>query len=677
MPEVADADLLPLFAAVLDDGRSLGERRAALEAIAAAGDPRALPFLAAQADRGDPALAAPVARAALRFPEEGGCAVVQRVLRAPGLPRAEGPALVDALGATPTDACGDVLWEVAGDRGVPNRLRARAAHVLRGSHPGTVDRRGPAPVVPEVGGTALVLTSGATAGGVVLGSVGELAAWDGGAQVGAVGGAAVGAGLAGLRLLDRPATTADGWVLGSGVAWGVTAGVWLPNAIWGSPRYAFPDPGRTAGAAAGVRAVTTLGGATAGWVLSRGRIGLGDAVETDLAGYLAQATTGGLASLAFPTPQAATRGTGVTGVDPFEEARRSSRRYAAAELVGAAAGLGAGAVLAPRWELSLGDAAFAAVVGAEGAALGATVPAAVGVDGDDLRGLFWFSSHGGALAGLALAEWVATDPGRTLATASGGALGHALGAGIPLLQGFDDPRAIAQGTAPVGLAGLVAGWALEPALEPSAGDAAMIGVSTAIVGSAGLFVGQGLVDVWADPAQAVGLGLVGAGVAGIGAWGLVPVVDARVDEALFVGSAAGLGAMFGGLAPVAADAPPATAWTAAGVGEGAATAVAAVLLTPAVGFEPRRALVPEVATVTGGTLGGLGVALVSPRGRDVATGTLIGATAGLGAGAIAELLHRPPAAGVSLRPPGLPSLVPSLGRTEQGTLLAGVRADRW
>lgn len=684
-PEVAAAEvqqdaLLPLLAAALDDGRSVAERAGALAAVGASGDPRALPFLAAQADRGDPLLGPVVARAALALGDPAGAGIVVRVLRTPRLDRREAEALVDALAATPGDAAGAALWDAAGDSRIPPRLRNRAVDALEAAHADTLTRRGAAPVVPDLLGAGLVLASGATAGGVVLGAVGEVGAWEGGQTVGAIGGAAVGGGLAGLRLTGRPATAAQGLALASGVAWGVTAGFWVPQMVWGSPQYVWPDPQRVRAPSAGLRAAATLGGGAVGWWASHRRLTVGDVVEVDAAGYLAQATTGGLVSLAFPRPDASptTPVPRTVAIDPFEDARRSSRRYATAELLGAAAGLGVGAVVSPRWELSSEDAALALVVGAEGAWLGRTVPDVVGVDDDALRGAFWFPSHGGALLGLTVAELTPTSHGRALATGFGALVGNALGGGIPLLQGYDDERSVSTGSAPAGFAGMLAGWAVEPLLDPSPGDTAMIGVSTAIVGSAGAFVGQGLAagGRWVDPQQGVGLGLVAGGVAGVGTWALVPLVEARADEALVVGSAAALGSMVGGLTTVAAGGSAEAAWFTAGGGELAATLGSAALVSPWVDLEPRRVVLPEVALVSGATLGTLGVALASRDPQDVALGTVCGAGVGLATGVVVEVFARPRVdrgSPVTLRRPTSWRVAPSLARTAAGTAVAGVQ----
>jgi hypothetical protein len=687
-PEVAAAEvqqdaLLPLLAAALDDGRSVAERAGALAAVGASGDPRALPFLAAQADRGDPLLGPVVARAALALGDPAGAGIVVRVLRTPRLDRREAEALVDALAATPGDAAGAALWDAAGDSRIPPRLRNRAVDALEAAHADTLTRRGAAPVVPDLLGAGLVLASGATAGGVVLGAVGEVGAWEGGQTVGAIGGAAVGGGLAGLRLTGRPATAAQGLALASGVAWGVTAGFWVPQMVWGSPQYVWPDPQRVRAPSAGLRAAATLGGGAVGWWASHRRLTVGDVVEVDAAGYLAQATTGGSRVAGVPPAPTRRRPPPCPAPSPSIRSRtpaRSSRRYATAELLGAAAGLGVGAVVSPRWELSSEDAALALVVGAEGGVAGAA------------RCPTWWASTTTRCAapsgsrrtaarcwGLTVAELTPTSHGRALATGFRRAGRQRARRRDPAAAGLRRRAFGVDGARRRrGFAGMLAGWAVEPLLDPSPGDTAMIGVSTAIVGSAGAFVGQGLAagGRWVDPQQGVGLGLVAGGVAGVGTWALVPLVEARADEALVVGSAAALGSMVGGLTTVAAGGSAEAAWFTAGGGELAATLGSAALVSPWVDLEPRRVVLPEVALVSGATLGTLGVALASRDPQDVALGTVCGAGVGLATGVVVEVFARPRVdrgSPVTLRRPTSWRVAPSLARTAAGTAVAGVQ----
>jgi hypothetical protein len=701
-PLPAAEDPLVLLGIVLDDRLTTEVRTEALGRVARTGDARMVPFLEAAADRADPALAPAVADAALSLGAPGGPEVVRRVLRVDGLPRVEVERLVGALGETPTPEAGTALWNLASDREVPARIRNLSSHTLLATHGDAIARLGPPPAVPDLLGGSLTLAAGATAGGVTLGAIGGMGDWDAGIPVGAIGGAVTGAGLAGLRLLAHPATTGEGLAAASGVAWGVTAGVWAGNVGYGSAQYVvWPRQDEVRAPRAGLLAVGTMGGATVGWWASRRHPTVVDVLEIDLAGYLAQGMTGGLVKLAFPTPQVETTPFGPTGgrptgtvstfvttgstgrfVEPFEDQRRGSQRYAAGELLGAAAGLGAGAVLVPRWELGLNDVAFAAVVGTEAAVLGATLPDVVGVDDDQLQGLFWFPSHAGALLGLSMAELLPSDPGRTLATGFGAGVGNALGAGIALAQGYDDERSVSTGAAPGGLLGTALGYAVEPLLDPSAGDAAMIGVSTGIVGTTGTLVGVGLAasGAWADPAQGVGLGLVSTGAAGIASWALVPVVEAEVDEALFVGSAATLGAMYGGLGTYALGGSDATAMFVAAGSEVAVTGLSAVLVSDAAGFDPRRALVPEVGAVSGATLGALGAALFSGESLDVAAGTVGGATVGLAAGVLVEVVAHPlgsrPVASLPALPAGL-RVAPALRRSVDGAPLLSLSVDGW
>ncbi|MEQ1570400.1 MAG: hypothetical protein ABMA64_32495, partial [Myxococcota bacterium] len=93
---------------------------------------------------------------------------------------------------------------------------------------------------------------------------------------------------------------------------------------------------------------------------------------------------------------------------------------------------------------------------------------------------------------------------------------------------------------------------------------------------------------------------------------------------------------------------------------------AGIALLPAVGLEPRDTVIPQLAALSGATLGALGAALATDEGSRVALGSLIGSTVGFGAGAATVALVERDRRAVSVpgvRLPGtwLPVFGPQLG----------------
>ncbi len=633
---------------LLDDRRPAAERVAAAERMAVGQDPRALPFLRAAAGQPDPEVRRAAALAALRFPGPDHAEPARVLLSDRRGARPLRLEVIGALGDHQTPEAARALWDVGSDEAIEARIRARALDEVRDRYPDTVASFGAPPPIADALGATTFVAAGGLAGGILMSSLGVLGQIDGGPALGAVGGSAVGLGAGGLYAATRPVTAGDGLAFASGVSFGLTYGLWTTTAVHGAWRtMSFEERDDVVAPAAGWRALGVLGGGAVGlYAVSRNPTAW-NVLEVDTAGYLGSGIALGAAGLLLyhppedgtapvsPTTAPRDRGSVVSPRAAYD--RRASQELAVAELIGATAGLATGTLLTDRWELGMDDALLASVLAAQGGWVGAWTPPLLVVQRpEDVKGNIRLPTHAFGAAGLVIAEVVDVGPGRSLSTAFGAGVGNALGAGLPMVVGYDDDRSIAAWMIPLGLVGTAGGFVAEPLLDPSPGDAALTGVSTLVAGSAGALVGEALGEhgVWIDDAQATGVGLLSAGAAGVTTYALARSVEPRVDEVLVVGSAAAWGAGYGALVPVAAGASEATVlWSTAGT-ELAFTGASALLVQA--GLRPRSVVVPELLGVSGGTLGSLIAGLGTARSEPVALGAVIGATAGLGIGALVE-----------------------------------------
>jgi hypothetical protein len=365
---------------------------------------------------------------------------------------------------------------------------------------------------------------------------------------------------------------------------------------------------------------------------------------------------------------------------------RASKWLDSANLVGASLGLGAGLALAPRWELDWHDAAYGVVLGGEAAWVGTFLPQALEIDDQDLKGTVRLPWNGAVAAGLALSELRQVPYRQTAVTAWGALTGNAIGAGIPLLADAD-PATTTRVMIPVGLAGTVGAYFADPLVEPSRGDAVMIGMGATVGTVEGVVLGTAIEDLqdrWSST-QTAGLTALGGGLTGAGLLALSPVVDPAPDEMVVLGTAAAWGGYYGALIPVAlgGEGDPAGVLLPSAITALVGMGGAGVAMLPSVGLEPRDTLVPQLTALSGGTVGALGAGLFTPDPSAVAGGSLIGSTLGFGAGALVEVV-RARSGGADLRLPVVrigrvpgvwsPWIAPSPG-PEGAVTVVGIRAD--
>lgn len=681
---------------LLDDRVDGEERERAAAELAATGDLRALPFLRAAAGQTTPTVQEAAVRAALGFEHPEGVSPAQVFLEQRAAPKDARLSIVDALGEHHTPQAAQVLWDVGANDEVQARIRAAAFDELRESYPTELEGFGTPPPIADTFGALTFVTASGLAGGILLSSFGVWGQFDAGPALGAVGGSAIGLGSGALYAATHPVTAGDGLALASGVSFGLTYGAWTTTAVHGAWRYLdWPNKDDVVEPAAAWRALGVIGGGAIGLFSVSRNPTAWDVLEVDTATYLGSGIALGAVGLLTYRPPEDDRITfstfttfgGPRGISVRRQYDlEASRRLALAELLGATAGATTGYLLHDRWQLHWQDGAIASVLAAEGAWAGNWTPPLLAIPDDDLKGNIRLPLHLFAAGGLVLGELTEPSYGRSLSTAFGAGVGNALGASIPMVAGYDDDRSIATWMVPLGLAGTAAGFVVEPMIAPTPGDAAMIGVTTAITGTTGTWLGLALDDqeVWIDSGQAPGLGLLATGLGGLGAYGLAAVLDPRVDDTLVVGSAAAFGAGYGALIPLSLSSdgdPAAVLYSTMGV-ELAFTS--ASVLGIRAGLKPRSVVLPELLGLSGGTLGALVVGLVQDDGQYVAMGSVVGGTVGIGVGALTSAVvanaGRPRTASRwrPQRPPiVIPSFRPEVGSAGQTVPVVGVDVLGW
>lgn len=687
--EAVQPDLIVATSGILlDDRRAVEERVIAAAALAAMGDPDVLPFLRAAARDRSPEVQRAALDGAATFDDPEAVAIARWLAVDTATPADVRLAAVEALGTFGGDDAARALWEIAGAPDVLARVRASATRRLEQSYPDTLATLGaPRNVSDPVGAAAGILATG-VAGSVLLEAVGEWGRSDAAAIIGGIGGGAVGLSGAAIYATSRPVTRGQGLAYASGTGWGLTYGLVGSDTALGQRRFvgsqvAFDrfevyDPA--------FRALGTAAGTAVGAAFLTRDPDPSDVVEVDLAGYLGSALALSAVDLAVWHPPPAPQD---PWYDPQVEEewrtwnRRTGRLRSGVMLGGASAGITSGLLLNRAWQLDGEDVAFAGLVGAEATVVGFTWPMALGVEDENLKGTMRAPVHAAIVGALVLSEAYPVPIGASATGLYGAAVGNALGAGLPMLANVRDDGAVARGLIPLGVAGTAGGVLAAPWLDPGAGEWTSIGVGVPIASAEGLAVGVWLQEHTAFEGQQVaGLSLTTGALAGAGLITIGHFVDPKPDDVLLVGSAAVWGGWYGALVPIAFDLrvqPEDVALTGAIAGD-AFMAGSGLLL--ANGFEPKRAIAPEMGGLVGATLGGLTAAMASRDSRDVALGALVGSTVGFGGGAaVGALVDAPPALHLG-RLPRLPgrwsgSVVPITGEDEKLGVAVNVSATGW
>jgi hypothetical protein len=642
---------------LFDDRQPQAERVAAARRLVETADGKAVPLLQSAVLDRDPRVARGALGALALLPgRPGAVELAARVARDPRLEDSVRQAAIEALGTMGDRAAGEALWALAGDaESLPIDLRRQAVSTLERSFAPLVAERGglPSTGADRLGSAAVVVGTG-VASGAMLSAVGSWGQGEAGPTIGAIGGTVVGLGSGAFFALSKPIEAGQGLRYASNVGLGLTAAGLLTQATFGHSSTApyvtgRQDDRRDVGALYRVLGVGL--GAGSGYVAARYRPSVSDVAESDLSAYLlGQVGVGvadlvhsrdpGFSSYCYPYDE--------TGVElTFGEACKSVDRWArgraGAGLAGGAVGIGLAGWSREAWDISRDDLLVAGLGGMEGLWTGLLLPEVL--DGRAQLGAQRVGIHAGAALGLGLSQVAPMEASTTALALWGSALGKGAGAAVPLLVQADG--AVTAGTTlGVGLLGAAAGAVAGPELVFDEGDRSMIGVGTALALGEGLALGGILrqYDVIEGGPQVPGLMLglgsaVGVGLtAGAASWS-----PAREDM-IFLGTAAGWGAWYGSLVPVALGQSGRAVLLAGTLTADAFLLGGAAALRPSVGLDPRRTALPQLVGVGGATIGALGVALASPKGDAVAMGAVVGSTVGLIGGAVVEAQRPPPKA---------------------------------
>lgn len=645
------AALLHAAATLLEGESSAAQRQDAAAVLAASGDPDALGLLAAATDARAATVQIAALHALVRASGPDAVRLAAAALRSPMYTSEVRVVAAEVLGALKLPEAGEILWTAASEPTYPDEVRAAALGVLEQAYPEILAARGRPATRTSFAGVAAGALGNGLAGGVMLSAVGTWGQNEAAEIIGAVGGGLIGVGTGALYGVTKSTSTGQGFAYASASGWGFSSSMLATRTILG-PDLAregvwygnSDDANRWQNRAAGVRLAGTLGGAALGYQWMRKSPDPKDVLEVDAAGYLGTQLGYGLATLAAGREYGCewTYGEGDGADADCDLFVSNTRARSAGALAGTAAGLGGGLWLSRRWDPNVAQAVMGGAIGAE--ALWATVFLPAALDTDSRDGASRVGSHAGLAGGLAIAHFVEPDLSQAWMTGWGAVLGNALGAGVPLLAGAEDPT-VSRVMLPVGLLGTAAGALGAPWVDPQPGDIAMLGVAVPVAVAEGVAVGiisrdQGVLT----GSQSTGLTLTISAATGAGLTALAGKVDPQVDDMLFLGSTAVWGVWYGVLTPIALEADlDATGRTLAATITGDAFLLVGGLVLPerTLGLEPRRTVVAQLGGVTGATLGALGASLISAESAGVARGAVLGSAIGMGGGALLSSLTGP------------------------------------
>lgn len=605
------ASLLGAASDLLDEGRDTDARIDAAQRLALLGDERAVVFLAAASRERDVGLQVASLAAAAAYPGAASIALGRARLIEEHQPDAVHRAAIDLLVAVNLPEAGAVLLEIAEDDDLPNATRADALDAVLAHYPQLLEGR-ETPAVPRSwAGNALTSAATGVVGGVMLSSVGEWGKFGPGAAIGAVGGGVIGAGAGAFYAWSRPRTLGQGMAYGSAVGWGLDLGARVSQLTEASDDVA-----------AGLRVAGVAVGAGAGFYLMGQDPDPSSVLEVDTAGWVGAEIGAATAVIVQSTRHQ-------LGVPDNLYAPHGA-------IAGSAVGLTTGLLLKDKWALTPEAAAYAAVTGAELGIASSLVPSIL--DNGDFAGPGRLGLHLGVAAGLGVAALKPVGYERAGWAAYGAAMGNALGLGAPsLVSARPSEQGVSALVAGAGLAGLVGGTLVAPRMDASSGDLAMLAVGIPLAGLEGLGVGYYLADEdIANSDFQRGLSLTGVAVAGVGLAALGQRVDPEPGKMAFLATAATWGAFYGFGMPLALDHVEGLGRLALSttLTADAFLAGGALLMSPLVDLAPSATVIPQLAGLTGATVGALSVALTTSESRPVVQGALIGATVGLVGGGI-------------------------------------------
>lgn len=489
------------------------------------------------------------------------------------------------------------LYELAADDEVAAGTRRQARDALRAAYASYLESR---PALRVLGSPILPMLGGAFFGGYTLSTIGRFARTDVGTVIGTLGGGLIG-GASGF-VFGRNVSTERSFLHVSGLGWGLYSGLMLADATMKNP-------------SDDVRLSLGVAGEATGWALTLAFADRLDFSASDV--WITNFHGAALASIAA----------GALGFAPEVEDQRGGRGV----LLGASlAGVGLGASLTKKMRFEPGDTLLTALSVVEGMWVGGFAPILF----DSTRGDSGALIGGGVgfLVGEGLAQATALPPGDVAQMALVSGYGYALGGGVALLADGDDKATVGSMLA-TGLVGLGAAGRWGAPLDYASGDFMLIPVATALAAWHGAAIGGYFHDRGRMTEKEIGgLVLTSTGSVGLGAMVASQYLDATPAQVAMGGIGAVWGGWFGAwgavLAAQSSDDRLLTTVLATDVG----LVTSALLVSPAVGMQPRVIAGASLVGAGAAALAALGASFVTADSDSIIAANLVASGVGLLAG---------------------------------------------
>ncbi len=243
----------------------------------------------------------------------------------------------------------------------------------------------------------------------------------------------------------------------------------------------------------------------------------------------------------------------------------------------------------------------------------------------------------GTVAGLALSPHIDLTPKSVGLQLAGAGAGAAVGAGVPMALGIEGPvRGVVGPMLLGGVGGQALGAAVAPSYDISPSDALLMGTieTWALYQGLGWAVFIDQANPGLDERQSIGMGLSIAGTGTLVAGAMGPLTEFTMSESAMVGSGGAWGTWYGAWGGQLAGLDPQTHWlttlVAGNVGLLGTAAAAGG------GWDPdwRTVGVVDSLGLLGGAVGAMAGVIASPDLEAVAAGSLLGSTAGIVGGAL-------------------------------------------
>jgi hypothetical protein len=543
---------------------------------------------------------------------------------------------ISVMGQLQQQELADVLWNTVSDPSFSKEIRTAAMSTLETQYIAYLQERG-TPVEAQVtSGLANSLVAGATgiAGSVFLGSVGTWGQTDVGIGIGYTGGAIMGAAGGWLYSAKENPTEGQALLFSSSVAWGLTESIMLSQSLDLNDNWS-----------AFANTLGTLGGAGYGYWARNNEVSSADVIEMNFMGYWGAQMAVGLSD--------------VTGLsldeivyddnyeiefdyEAYDEARDElSRTRIKRAMLGSVVGMTAGKWLIFPWDVREESVAFAGLYASEFAA--ASLLAVPAYEIEKPEGMVRLAIHGAAAGAFVYDYYHPVSYAQTVFGAYGSGAGHLIGAGLPFLLALDDER-VAKGALWTGLLGTIAGTAVGNKMQFNSSDWVMTGIGLPLAGwHLGSWASIAQENGWFqrdEYDQAPGFVMTGMGLASIGLGYAGYKYDLSANDSLFLGSSTVWGACYGGLIPLAFGFDDNITGTQhlmlSLVASDVFLGVGSYMISPKMGFDSRRAAIPQLLGLTGATVASLGTFLFTDTEQAFGLSALGGATAGLLGGALLE-----------------------------------------